>query len=112
MHRVESVLTPSVQPGLGRNACATYQAPQRGWCWATASCYATSSLAELNLPLHVLASSPCRLAAAIKLKRLPEALNAARALGSANAWRQIAAAALQQLDVRLAMAAYRQVRMR
>lgn len=51
----------------------------------------------------------CRLAAAIKLARLPEALDAARTLGSADAWRQIAAAALQQLDVRLAMAAFRQV---
>lgn len=50
-----------------------------------------------------------RLAAAIKLRRLPDALEAARALGTADAWQQVAAVALQQLDVRLAVAAYRQV---
>ena len=40
---------------------------------------------------------------------MPDALYAARALGSADAWRQVAAAALQQLDVQLAVAAYREV---
>lgn len=40
---------------------------------------------------------------------MPDALAAARALGNADAWRQVAAAALAQLDVPLAVAAYRQV---
>jgi hypothetical protein len=53
----------------------------------------------------------CRLTAALKLKRKPDALAAARALGNADAWRQVAAAALEQLDVPLAVAAYRQVNM-
>lgn len=56
------------------------------------------------------AALPARpsLAAAIKLRRTHDALAAARALGTPDAWQQVAAAAVQALDVRLATAAFRQ----
>lgn len=51
----------------------------------------------------------CRLAACVKLCRLRDALAVASALGTADAWRQLGLAAMQLLDVGLALAAFRQV---
>jgi hypothetical protein len=51
----------------------------------------------------------CRLAAAIKLNRLQEARAAAAALNTSDGWRQLGTAAMQLLDVELALAASRQV---
>jgi hypothetical protein len=52
----------------------------------------------------------CRLAAAIKLNRMQEAQAAAAALSTADGWRQLGTAAMQLLDVELAVAAFKQVR--
>lgn len=54
--------------------------------------------------------SICRLLACIKLCKLQEALSAASALATADSWKQLGLAAMQLLDVQLAIASFRQVR--
>jgi hypothetical protein len=68
-----------------------------------------SSCAGTACPVAASHPTRRRLAAAIKLNQLQAATAAARALDTADGWHQLAAAAVQQLDVRLAIAAYRQV---
>eukprot|EP00879_Flechtneria_rotunda_P026426 GHRR01028175.1.p1 GENE.GHRR01028175.1~~GHRR01028175.1.p1 ORF type:complete len:731 (+),score=226.61 GHRR01028175.1:88-2280(+) len=53
-----------------------------------------------------------KLSALLKLNRLQDALPLASALGTLEAWKQLGTAAMQLLDVQLALAAFRQVRHR
>jgi len=50
-----------------------------------------------------------RLTALIQLSRLSDAGSTAATLGTSDAWKQLGVAAMQQLDVPMAITAYRQV---